>query len=172
MGVLRACLTSLLLLVLLTPAAAENRTAKSVESYYQQYLQLPAQSAPNGHSYRETYRRLELYAWELPSEEQLAHSVATEVDTMLLACGIAPSLTSDLDRNINYPFAVRERLRGSLPERLVWIAACHGLTSGIDDPHALFMTPEEWNGIPSCGGGYTGPPQRPPYPASVFQPWR
>lgn len=167
MGLVRACLISLALFFLFTPAAAESRTAKSVESYYQQYLRLPAQSAPNGHSYRETYRRLELYAWVLPGEEQLAHSVAAEIDTMLLSCGIAPSLTSNLERNINYPFAVRERLRGSLPERLVWIAACHGLTRGIDDPQALFMTPEEWNGIPSCGGGYTGPPQRPSYPPSM-----
>ncbi len=166
MSLLRGCLISLCFTLMLSPTQAEIRTSKSVESYYQQYLQLPVLSTPNGHSYRQTYKRLELYAWKFPSEEEFARAVAEEIDTMLAACDVEPSLTNDLKRDINYPFAVRERVRGKLPERLVWLAACHGLTRAVDDPQALFMSPEEWRGVPDCGGEYTGPPQRPPYPST------
>ena len=139
---------------------AQQVEVKTIGDYYRG--QAEAKRLPIAATYRRTYHQLAATTWESPSDAEFAKCVYEEVNLMLSALGQS-ELSNGLEPDLLYPFAVRTRGDGKVREGLIWLAACHGLVRAMNDQDAYFLSPDEYAGIPSCFGDYSGPPRRPRY---------
>lgn len=148
------------LLLLVGPAFAD-KTADSVERYYQRAMERIG-ILPTAESYANIFNFVHREALEGLDEGALRTALYDEINEMLSAVGCA-HLAEGLEPDRAYPYLIARRCRGQLPERMVWLAACHGVVRSLGDPYSCFMVADEYAGIPDCSGPYRGPPQRPPH---------
>ncbi|MGE0493576.1 MAG: hypothetical protein AB7S38_30485 [Vulcanimicrobiota bacterium] len=136
--------------------------ADEVQTYYQRAAAGSHRQLPTASTYRAVYFSLCL-GDQAPTDDEMSASVTREISILLAALAVDASALEGLGPSLDYPYLVASRLQAKLDPGLVWLAACHGLAASTGDDQTYFFPADEYDGLPSCFGPYSGPRMHPPY---------